>query len=159
MPKGIYQRRPRPPRYSPVHVARIRELYEAGGTQAEVATAVGLSLGTVQLAMYENGIARRRAGMRRGVAVGPACRMWKGESAGYTALHYRVRDARGAPSACERCGTDDPNTRYEWANLTGNYADVADYERMCCRCHRRYDASRRRASGKRTSDLDVRRSA
>ena len=43
---------------------------------------------------------------------------------------------------CERCGTTDPTKRYEWANLTGHYEDVADYERMCKSCHERYDRAR-----------------
>jgi hypothetical protein len=41
----------------------------------------------------------------------------------------------------------------EWANLTGNYADIDDYERMCVLCHRNFDAARRRATGRRTSPV------
>lgn len=33
---------------------------------------------------------------------------------------------------CEVCGTVDPSKRYEWANVTGDYADVEHgYRRMC----------------------------
>lgn len=68
---------------------------------------------------------------------------WIGDQAGYAALHTRVHRRRGMPKRCERCGTQDPSKTYEWANLTGNYQDPDDYERMCKSCHNRYDASRR----------------
>jgi hypothetical protein len=57
-------------------------------------------------------------------------------------LHRRVAKARGRPAKCERCGATDSSLRYEWANLTGNYEDISDYERMCRTCHKRYDAGR-----------------
>ncbi len=60
----------------------------------------------------------------------------------YTRLHQQVYKLRGRPERCERCGTTDPGKQYEWANLTGNYADPADYERMCQSCHRRFDLAR-----------------
>ncbi len=68
---------------------------------------------------------------------------WKGNGADYAALHYRVRRRLGTPSRCDECGNDDPARRYEWANLTGNYADVSDYKRMCKPCHQAYDIARR----------------
>ena len=37
---------------------------------------------------------------------------------------------------------DDPSCTYDWANLTGDYADVSDFARMCRSCHRRYDNAR-----------------
>lgn len=44
---------------------------------------------------------------------------------------------------CEVCGTVDPSKRYEWANVTGDYADVEHgYRRMCCSCHRKFDKSK-----------------
>ena len=61
----------------------------------------------------------------------------------YHKAHRAVEKARGAAKECSRCGPTDPDKFYEWANLTGNYADVTDYERMCRTCHRRYDKERR----------------
>jgi len=69
---------------------------------------------------------------------------WKGDRAGYAALHSRVRKLRGGPRKCEVCGTTNPAKRYEWANLTGNYADPQDYARMCVFHHRMFDRTRRR---------------
>ena len=64
---------------------------------------------------------------------------WKGDKAGYSALHYRVCKARGKPKKCEVCKTTKKNKRYQWANLTGNYSDVNDYKRMCQSCHGKHD--------------------
>jgi hypothetical protein len=58
----------------------------------------------------------------------------------------RVGAARGRPSHCSICDTTSSETKYEWANLTGNYQDVNDYARMCVTCHRRFDAARRKAT-------------
>lgn len=40
--------------------------------------------------------------------------------------------------------------QFHWANLTGDYADVNDYARMCVPCHRRFDAERRKVTGQNT---------
>ena len=56
----------------------------------------------------------------------------------YGAAHYKVRTVRGTPSLCEVCGTKE-SKKFEWANLTGNYSDVYDYQRMCASCHRKHD--------------------
>lgn len=64
----------------------------------------------------------------------------------YHTLHRRVRRLRGRPQHCEVCGTTDPAVRYEWANITGNYADPQDYARLCRLCHRFFDGERRRVT-------------
>lgn len=64
---------------------------------------------------------------------------WRGDKAKYNALHRRVEAVRGRPKRCNRCGSADEALRYDWANLTGRYEDVDDYERMCRVCHRRND--------------------
>jgi len=56
----------------------------------------------------------------------------------YGACHYKVRKLRGTPSLCEVCGTTTAK-KFEWANLTGNYADINDYKRMCASCHDKFD--------------------
>lgn len=57
---------------------------------------------------------------------------------GYQGAHHRVRKIRGKPSVCEVCGTTSAR-KFEWANLTGNYADPLDYKRLCSSCHHRFD--------------------
>lgn len=136
-----------PPRKYPAEVVdKVRSLYESGHTIAEVQAAV--SGVKVQLIMERYGVERRAAAKRN--QSGDRNHMWAGDDAGYTALHLRVYAKRGAPQSCTRCGTDAAS-RYEWANLTGNYQDVNDYQRMCVACHRQFDAARRRATGMRTS--------
>lgn len=70
---------------------------------------------------------------------GPDHKRWRGDDASYYALHGRVYRARGKADHCERCGKTGPG-RYEWANLTGNYADIWDFQQMCPACHGAYDA-------------------
>lgn len=71
---------------------------------------------------------------------GKVGRKWKvGGEVSYFQYHLRVRTKRGRPQHCEKCGTTDPETRYEWANLTGKFEDINDYIRLCVTCHRRRD--------------------
>lgn len=56
----------------------------------------------------------------------------------YGSLHYKIRKLKGTPSLCEVCGTTEAK-KFEWANLTGNYEDINDYQRMCSSCHAIYD--------------------
>lgn len=64
----------------------------------------------------------------------------------YGRLHYQVVKQRGKPSLCEDCGTTEASL-YDWANMTGDYADPDDYRRLCRPCHRRHDAARIRRGG------------
>lgn len=156
MPKGVYlHRHIKPKAYPATLVARVEGLYEAGQTQAEIGTQIGQSQKVVWRLMANHCIQARIAAKRD--QSGSANSMWAGNEAGYQALHLRVETARGKPARCNRCGAGNPALRYEWANLTGNYQDINDYERMCVSCHRRYDGARRAATGERTSP--VRRSA
>lgn len=132
-----------PRKYSSEIVSEVRRLYESGMSIAEVQDAIGIGI-KVETVMLRNGIARRRAIPRD--PTGENNGMWRGNDARYQALHLRVAARRGKPSHCERCGTTDSHAKYEWANLTGNYADVDDYKRMCIPCHRNFDAARRRAA-------------
>jgi hypothetical protein len=130
-------------------VEKIRDLYYGREMNlAEVGAEIGMSAATVCNMMERNGMPRRRRIKRD--QRGPANSTWRGDSAGYTALHSRIHRQRGQPSRCEKCGTEDPSMRYEWANLTGRYEDIDDYARMCLPCHRRYDAERRASTGELT---------
>ena len=149
-PKGIYERTPentRGPRQYPAEVVElVCRLYESGMTDREVIAAApkGYRVQTI----LERHLPRRRSTAKRDQRL-DANHAWKGDAAGYQALHLRVAEYRGKPSLCDRCGATEG--RFEWANLTGNYADINDYERMCVSCHRRFDAARRRATGQPTS--------
>jgi hypothetical protein len=71
---------------------------------------------------------------------GPLSPAWKGDQVGYTAAHKRVYKLRGKADHCSVCGTTEPGTYFEWANLTGHLEDPYDYAPMCKKCHRKYDA-------------------
>lgn len=123
-------------RYPSALVAQVRALYSAGKTQVEVALVCGVTQKVIWNLMRRHGIAARVAAKRE--QSGPKNSRWRGASASYAALHLRVEAARGKPSCCDDCGTTTAK-RFEWANLTGNYADVSDYKRLCCSCHHKMD--------------------
>lgn len=76
---------------------------------------------------------------------------WKGEKVGYDALHTWLKREFGKPYKCEQRGCIYPRhnargvlmlspSRYEWANITGEYLrDRDNWKMMCPSCHRKYD--------------------
>jgi hypothetical protein len=135
MPRGAL-----PKVYDAELVESVRARYGAGRTQAEIAVDLGLTQKVVWNLMRRHGIQARVAAKRD--QRGAKNARWRGDDAGYQALHLRVEAARGKPQMCSRCGTTNPAKTYEWANLTGDYRDVNDYERMCRSCHKLYDNAR-----------------
>jgi hypothetical protein len=154
VPKGVYaNNHGKPPRTYPTEIVdSVRRMYlDEGMTVAEVQKA--LPRGYKAQRIIERHIPERRPAIKRDQA-GANNSSWKGQDATYTAFHLRVQVARGKPSRCSAC--DCTEGRFEWANLTGDYADVNDYIRLCTRCHRRFDA-RIRAELGRTLSGHVRR--
>jgi hypothetical protein len=136
-PKGFttgYQPRKSDP---PELVDRTRYLYEQRTmSQAEIASELGRSLKYVQGVFRRNAIPTRPQVKRN--QTGPANASWKGDKAGYQALHTRVYQSRGRPFPCSVCGTMTAKA-YDWANLTGNYQDIQDFAAMCRSCHWKHD--------------------
>ena len=65
--------------------------------------------------------------------------MWKGDSAGYVAIHMWLKKYYGKPDRCENDPTHKAK-RFEWANTTGTYTrNIKDYQQLCPSCHRRMD--------------------
>lgn len=129
-------------------VSQVKELYSAGATVREIQQAIGPGY-RAQTLVERFVEVRRRAVPRQ--QDGNRNPNWRGNDAGYQALHLRVEAARGKPCRCACCDTTDNAARYEWANLTGHYEDIHDYVRLCVSCHRRLDAARRAATGQRTA--------
>lgn len=121
---------------APCTEAELRSCYESGMSQIEIAVKFTTTQKVIWTAMQKFGILARVAAKRN--QRGSANSSWK-QDPGYQALHIRVEVARGKPKHCEECGTSDPGKYYDWANLTGNYADVKDYKRMCRSCHHIFD--------------------
>ena len=76
---------------------------------------------------------------------------WKGDKAGYQAIHAWIRKNKIKPATCESCAK---KTDYlDIANISGLYKrDVDDFEYLCRKCHMdsdgRNDALRKRNNGK-----------
>lgn len=124
--------------------SRIKRLYEQGLNMRQIGELLGVHAQTICKHMKSHGIQARAKGTV-GHHWDEAHHHWKGDAASYQALHTRLHRRRGLPQHCEVCHLDDPNKTYDWANLTGKYADISDYKRMCRSCHRRYDIQRRKA--------------
>lgn len=133
MPRGA-----KPKCYPPEMVAAVETLYyEKGMTQSEIAQELGTTQKVIWKLMLRHNLQARTAAKRN--QNGPMNDMWTGDAAGYQALHLRVARLRGTPQCCEHCGTSDPTTSYDWANMTGDYANPVDYKRLCRSCHHKYD--------------------
>lgn len=144
-----YKRRVQPPQCQPVPfdpdmIDRAHILYyDAGRTQAEVGAALGVAQKSIWKLMTRHGWERRPAVKRE--QRGPNNANWGYGGVTYAALHKRVERARGlAKDGACRCGV----TAIDWANLTGRYDDINDYERMCRPCHRAYDGRERDEKGR-----------
>lgn len=59
------------------------------------------------------------------------------EKPGYDAIHEWVDRWAEDPKSCSNCGSTQ---RLEWSNKTGKYLrDLSDWQRLCKKCHARYD--------------------
>lgn len=59
---------------------------------------------------------------------------------GYWAIHKWLLRTFGRADQCEKCGENDPDKRYEWANVSGLYKRLReDFMKMCVPCHREHD--------------------
>ncbi len=127
-----------------VDLKEMQRLYESGLSMKAVGEKLGLSSQSVCNRIRALGATSRKCGTT-GHHWANEHHNWKGNSAGYVAFHARLNRIFGKLKSCSVCGSkDDPNTIYEWANLTGKYHDLHDYKRMCRKCHRRYDSSQRK---------------
>lgn len=64
---------------------------------------------------------------------------WKGDEAGYTAIHQWLGRKLGKPNKCSNCGTIKAK-RFEWANISRKYKRTTDdYMRLCKKCHNLFD--------------------
>lgn len=127
---------------TPLDTALVKSMYEAGHTQYEIAAALGVSQKVIWKHMKNHGIRARVAAKRD--QFGEKNPGWKGDSAGYQAMHLRVESRRGKACghSCHVCGVSDKSLSYDWANLTGHYDLIDDYAPMCRSCHRWYDKYR-----------------
>jgi len=75
-------------------------------------------------------MSRLRSGSRNG--------NWKGDEAGYRALHYWVAQRKQLTGKCSDCGRERETG---WANISGAYLrDLDDFVEWCIPCHKEFDA-------------------
>ena len=110
------------------------KLYETGMTQVEVARELGTTQKVIWGLFNRNGYKCRVAKKRN--QTGDKNDSWKGNDAGYKALHYRVSVLRGKPSLCVMCESE---VKCQWANVSGEFENPYDYIRLCASCHSRFD--------------------
>ena len=73
--------------------------------------------------------------------LGPDHPQWKGEDAGYMAVHNWLRRNREKTGICDECGEV---RRTDWANISGRYLrDAGDYRELCRGCHVVFDGRER----------------
>ena len=128
-----------------VDVQKAIDLYESGMTQTEVAKELGTTQKVIFHRFQEIGYKCRVAAKRN--QFGEANHQWKGDDASKIAFHKRLDSRFGQPQFCVECGTTDPTKTYDWANLTGHYEDLNDYQRMCRSCHWKYDEKHKNFKG------------
>lgn len=84
---------------------------------------------------------------------------WKGDEAGYQALHTWVEVRLGKPKLCDFCKITDARL-YDWSNISGEYKrDLSDWQRLCRKCHMNYDGNSKKAKvtlHKRYGTIDTR---
>lgn len=62
---------------------------------------------------------------------------WKGDEAGYAAIHNWVRRRKPKPQLCEKCKVKPPQ---ELSNISQQYKrDVEDFWWLCKTCHAEFD--------------------
>lgn len=63
--------------------------------------------------------------------------MWKGDKAGYDAIHIWVKRRKLKPKLCGVCKTKEP---HDLANISQKYErDLDDWEYLCRKCHMQKD--------------------
>jgi hypothetical protein len=79
--------------------------------------------------------------VKRSSSTGNGNQAWKGDSAGYSAMHKWIVKELGRPRKCEECSTETAK-RFEWSNVDHKYRRATeDYKRLCASCHRKYDCN------------------
>jgi len=81
------------------------------------------------------------------------CYAWKGDKAGYKAIHIWIRKNKPKPQFCEKCKKNKPK---QIANISGEYKrDINDYKWLCCKCHIKMDKIGEKSSLKQTIKIDM----
>lgn len=66
---------------------------------------------------------------------------WKGDKAGYRALHIWIVRRLGKAKKCEKCGKEITSPKsIQWANKDHKYRrNLTDWISLCVKCHKKFD--------------------
>lgn len=69
---------------------------------------------------------------------------WRGDKAGYRAIHYWITNQLGKPDKCVHCDEAGlSGHKIHWANVSGKYKrEIKDWIRLCVACHKIFDLKR-----------------
>lgn len=69
------------------------------------------------------------------------CPIYDGSRRAYDQIHYWMKREHGKATRCHYQLCDIPSpTRFEWANISGEYSsDVGDWTHLCRSCHAYFD--------------------
>ena len=117
----------------------VRELYEGGATQTEIAERHGVSQKMVFGWFKKLGIKSRVAKKRNQWNENNTS--WKGKDAGYASIHYWVEKRLGKANKCIYCGVSKTyRGSVEWANIGHKYErDLNQWVQLCRKHHRQMD--------------------
>lgn len=115
----------------------VKELYERGLTQQEVAKELGITKKIVVNVFKRNNYQCRPAVKRN--QFGENNSSWKGDKVTYEAFHKRVAVKRGKADRCTNINCDGKSKVFDWANISGDYNDINDYLMLCRTCHFKMD--------------------
>lgn len=117
----------------------LRHLYyDLKLSQQQIAGIIGCTSRTpIENAMKCYMFQRRKNGGGKGLN---ASIRWVGDAVSRPAAHHRLYKMFGKPRRCDHCHTTTAKC-YDWANLSGNYADPNDFKRLCRSCHLKLDYS------------------
>lgn len=126
-------------KHTPETIKKLRDSHLGYVMPKEQKEKISLSNKGGNKTTFRKGMIPWNKGMRMPDSFGENHPLWKGENAGYIALHNWIRLKLGKPNKCEICKTIKAK-KYEWANKDHLYKrNKNDWIRLCTKCHRRYD--------------------
>ncbi len=84
---------------------------------------------------------KHKANISKGLGLGKDTPNWKGDFAGYGAIHEWIRSKNGKAIKCESMTCSKISKNYQWAKKKNRKytRNIEDYMQLCRSCHAKYD--------------------